>query len=357
MSDLDRFAGTMPVEERHRFDLERLAKYLRAHLGDFAGPLTVEQFRGGQSNPTFLLHAGDDRYVLRRKPMGKLLPSAHAVDREYRVITALASTAVPVAKSHLLCEDDSVIGSAFYVMQYVEGRVFWDPTLPGLSNGERAQIYDEMNRVIATLHSVDYAAVGLADYGKPGDYIARQIARWTKQYRASETERIEAMDNLIAWLPQNIPAGDETRIVHGDYRVDNLIFAAHEPRALAVLDWELSTLGDPRADFAYNLLSWRLAPGQFRGIAGIDIAALGIPSEQEYVAAYCERTGRDGIPQLDFYVAYNMFRLAGILQGIAKRVIDGTASSPHAVDAGKRARPTAEVGWAQVEKILFAKST
>jgi aminoglycoside phosphotransferase (APT) family kinase protein len=352
MSEHDRFTGTMPVPDKQRFDLEALARYMRAHVEDFSGELSAEQFKGGQSNPTYLLRAGARRYVLRRKPPGKLLPSAHAVDREYRVITALAGTDVPVARTYTLCLDEAVIGTAFYIMDYVEGRVFWDPTLPGLANTERARIYDEMNRVIAALHRVDYAAVGLGDFGRPGNYIARQIERWTRQYRASETERIEAMENLIAWLPQNVPAGEETGVVHGDYRIDNLIFHPGEPRALAVLDWELSTLGHPLADFAYNLLAWRLAPGQFRGIAGIDIAALGIPSEPEYVAAYCRRTRRAGIAHLDFYVAYNMFRLAGILQGIMKRVLDGTASSQHAIDAGRRARPTAEAGWAQVERML-----
>jgi len=355
MSEYDRFSGTMPVPERQRFDLGRLAGYLRGRIDGFSGTLEVEQFKGGQSNPTFLLAAGGRRYVLRRKPPGKLLPSAHAVDREYRVMSALAGSGVPVPRTYLLCEDEDVIGTAFFVMDYVEGRVFWDPTLPGLASAERARIYDELNRVIAALHGVDYVAVGLADFGRPGDYIARQIGRWTKQYRSSETERIEAMDNLIAWLPENVPAGDETRIVHGDYRIDNLIFHPSEPRALAVLDWELSTLGHPLADFAYTVLPWRLAPGVFRGIAGIDIAALGIPSEREYIAAYCRRTGRERIENIDFYVAYNMFRLAGILQGIMKRVIDGTASSQHAIDAGKRARPTAEAGWALVEKMLAGR--
>ena len=351
MTATDRFAGTMPVQDKQRFDVARLAGYLQEHIAGFGTALEVEQFKGGQSNPTYLLRAGDARYVLRRKPTGKLLPSAHAVDREYRVISALAGTGVPVPKTYLLCQDDGVIGTAFYVMDYVAGRVFWAPTLPELERQDRGRIFDEMNRVLAALHQVDPAAVGLGDFGRPGNYIARQIERWTRQYRASETERIEAMERLIEWLPQHVPAGDETSIVHGDYRIDNIIFHPSEPRALAVLDWELSTLGHPLADFAYNLMAWRLAPGQFRGICGLDIAALGIPSEQEYVEAYCRRSGREHIAHLDFYVAYNMFRLAGILQGIMRRVIDGTAASPHAVDAGQRARPTAEAGWALVQQI------
>ncbi|HEX4987076.1 MAG TPA: phosphotransferase [Burkholderiales bacterium] len=348
----DQFTGTMPVQEKHRFDVASLERYLRAHVAGFSGTLDVEQFRGGQSNPTFMLSAGGRRYVLRRKPPGKLLPSAHAVDREYRVITALHGTDVPVARTYCLCEDESVIGTAFYVMDYIAGRVLWDPALPGMDGAARAAHFDELNRVIAALHSVDYAAIGLSDYGKPGSYIERQISRWTKQYRASETERIEAMENLIEWLPKNIPAGDETAIVHGDYRMDNVMFHATEPRIVAVLDWELSTLGHPLADFSYHCMTWRLTPGQFRGMLGVDFAALGIPTEERYVEMYCRRTGRTRIDNWDFYMAYNMFRLAGILQGIMGRVKDGTAASAHALEQGRRARPMAEAGWRQVEKIL-----
>ena len=350
----EQFRGTAPVQDRHRFDAGRLAGYLRGRIADFSGALVVEQFRGGQSNPTYLLQAGARKYVLRRKPPGQLLPSAHAVDREYRVMTALAGTDVPVPRTWCLCEDPEVIGTPFFVMDCVEGRVFWDPSLPGLANDQRRAIWDEINRVIAALHRVDYRAVGLETFGRPGNYIARQIERWSKQYRASETERIEAMDNLIAWLPQNIPPGEETTIVHGDYRIDNLIFHAREARVLAVLDWELSTLGHPLADFAYHLMAWRLGPGQFRGMHGVDLAALGIPLEDEYVAAYCARTGRAAIANIDFYLAYNMFRLAAILQGIAKRAIDGTASNAQAVETGKRARPTGEAGWALAERIIAA---
>lgn len=347
------FEGTTEVREAHRFDTERLAQYLRQHVADFAGPIQVEQFKGGQSNPTFLIRAGGKRYVMRRKPPGKLLPSAHAVDREYRVITALAGTDVPVARTYALCQDESVIGTAFYIMDYVEGRVLWDPALPGMTPAERGAIFDEMNRVIAALHSVDYQAVGLGDYGKPGSYFARQIDRWSKQYRASETEKIPAMDNLMDWLPQHIPAGDDTSIVHGDYRLDNVIFHPSEPRILAVLDWELSTLGHPLADFAYHCLTWRLSPGQFRGLVGYDLKALGIPSEQEYVAAYCRRVGRERVPEREweYYIVFNMFRLSAILQGIMARALQGTASSAHAIETGKRARPLAEEAWRLVQRM------
>ena len=346
--------GTTPVREAHRFDEAALARYLADRIEGFSGPLRVEQFKGGQSNPTYRLSTPDRAYVLRRKPPGKLLPSAHSVDREYRVLSALAGTEVPVARTHLLCEDESVIGTAFYVMDCVDGRVLWDPSLPGLSPTERGAIFEQMNRVIAALHSVDPTAVGLADYGRPGNYFERQIGRWSKQYRASETETIEAMDRLIDWLPANIPPGEETAIVHGDYRLDNLIFAADRPELLAVLDWELSTLGHPLADFAYHCMSWHVPSGVFRGLGGADLAALGIPSEAEYVASYCRRTGRDGIDpdHWDFYMAYKLFRLAAILQGIMGRVQAGTAASAQAEAMGRAARPVGELGWQQVERLL-----
>jgi aminoglycoside phosphotransferase (APT) family kinase protein len=345
----EEFIGTKPVEERHRIDVAALERFLGFQISH------LEQFKGGQSNPTYrITAAAGGRFVLRRKPPGKLLPSAHAVDREYRVIQALHPTGFPVAKPHVLCEDESVIGTAFYVMDYVEGRVLWDQSLPGMSKAERAAIWDELNRVIATLHRIDYRAVGLETFGKPGNYIERQIARWTKQYQASETEPMEAMNNLIAWLPKNIPPETGTSVVHGDFRLDNTIYHPSEPRILAVLDWELSTLGDPLADFAYHCMSWHIPPGQFRGIGGLDLETLGIPSEKAYVERYCKRTGRAAIDpsHWDFYLAYNLFRIAAILQGIAKRVVDGTAASVHARDAGARARPMAELGWKQVEKIL-----
>src|SRR5712664_423163 len=292
----DQFIGTKPVEERHRFDVDALQKYLKDRIDGLRGPLQVEQFKGGQSNPTYRITGADGKkYVLRRKPPGKLLPSAHAVDREYRVIRALHATGFPVARPYVLCEDESIVGTAFYVMDCVEGRVLWDQSLPGMSGAQRAAIWDELNNVIARLHLVDYRAAGLEDFGKPGDYVARQVSRWSKQYQASETRKIEAMDNLIAWLPKNIPAGSETSVVHGDFRLDNTIFHPREARILAVLDWELSTLGDSLADFSYHCMSWHIPPGQFRGIAGLDLASLGIPSEAEYVKSYCRRTGRTGI--------------------------------------------------------------
>ena len=345
-------SSTIPVQERHRFDVGALQEYMRRNVAGFSGELTVEQFKGGQSNPTYKLTAGGKSYVLRRKPPGKLLASAHAVDREYTVITALAQTDVPVARTYCLCEDDAVIGTAFYIMDCVEGRVLWDPALPDYTPDVRAAMFDEMNRVIAALHKVDYAAIGLADYGKPGNYFARQIGRWTKQYRASETERIDAMDRLIAWLPEHIPPGEETSIVHGDYRLDNMIFHPTEPRVLAVLDWELSTLGHPLADFAYHCMTWHIPAGVFRGLGGARLAELGIPGEAEYVRRYCERTGRDGIDpnHWDFYMAYNLFRLTGILQGIAGRIRDGTASSSRAHESAARVKPLAEASWSYAVK-------
>jgi aminoglycoside phosphotransferase (APT) family kinase protein len=344
---------TRPVAARHAFDLERFASWLRGHVQPEAASVQVEQFKGGQSNPTYLVTAGDRRYVLRRKPPGKLLPSAHAVDREYRVISALAQTGVPVPRALALCEDDAVIGTVFYLMDYVPGRVFWDPLLPGMTAAERRATHDELNRVIATLHCVDPGSIGLGEFGKTGEYIARQVGRWSKQYLASETEKIEAMDSLIAWLPANIPAGDETRIVHGDYRIDNVIFHPHEPRIVAVLDWELSTLGHPLADFAYHCMVWRIPPGLFRGLAGTDFAAEGIPTEREYVEAYCRRTARAPIPERDweYYLAYNLFRIAAIAQGVMARALQGNASSAEALQTGRAARPLAELAWKQVEQL------
>jgi aminoglycoside phosphotransferase (APT) family kinase protein len=352
MSETQDFVGTMPVTEKHRFPTDRLLDWMTQHVDGFRAPLEVEQFRGGQSNPTFRLSAGGKRYVLRRKPPGKLLPSAHAVDREYRVITALGKTEVPVAKSYALCLDDDVIGTAFYIMDYVEGRIFWDPTLPELAPAQRWAIYDAMNAVIAALHKVDYEKIGLGDFGRPGNYVARQIDRWSKQYRASETEKIEAMDRLIEWLPKNVPADDETAIVHGDYRLDIMIFHPSEPRVLAVLDWELSTLGNPLGDFSYHMMTWELGPEAYRGLGGKDLKALGIPSKDEYLEMYCRRTSRSGIPHRDFYMAYNMFRLAAILQGIMGRVVEGTAANLKARESGARARALADGGWRQVERMM-----
>lgn len=355
MSDVqNQFTGTQPVAPQNRFDESRLANWLQSHVPNFQGPMTVEQFKGGQSNPTFLLTAGGHRYVLRRKPLGDLLPSAHAVDREFRVISALAQTDVPVAKAHALCEDASVIGSMFYVMDHVEGRILWDPTLPGMGPAERGAHYDEMNRVMAALHRVEPAAIGLGDYGRPGAYLERQVARWTRQYKAAETEPIEAADRLMDWLPRHMPAEGESRIVHGDYRLDNVIFHPTEPRIVAVLDWELSTLGDPLVDFAYHCMTWHMPAGRSRGLGEANLAELGIPSESEYRALYMQRTGRSApVPEAEwtYYLVFNMFRLVGILQGIAKRAQLGNASNASAVETGKRARPLAEQAWALAQTL------
>lgn len=346
----EEFIGTKPVSERQQFDVAALAAYLEDHVAGYQGGVpVVEQFKGGQSNPTFKLSVGQQHYVLRTKPgpAAKLLPSAHAIEREFRVMDALHRAGFPAARQYALCNDESIIGRAFYIMEFIEGRVLWDQALPGMTPGERGAIYDEMNRVIAHLHTIDYAAIGLADYGKPGNYFARQIERWTRQYQASVTEPIEAMDQLLAWLPAHIPPGEETSIVHGDFRIDNLIFHPTEPRILAVLDWELSTLGHPFADFSYHCMTWHIAPGQFRGIAGLDLQALGIPSQQDYIAAYAARTGKTiRLEDFNFYLAFNMFRLASIMQGIMKRYVDGTAASAQALESGKMARPMAELGWA-----------
>jgi aminoglycoside phosphotransferase (APT) family kinase protein len=344
----EEYMGTKPVADRQKFDIDAMQAYMHEHVEGFSGELSVEQFKGGQSNPTFKLNAGGKSYVLRTKPgpAAKLLASAHAIDREFRVMDALHRAGFPAARQYALCTDESIVGRAFYIMEFVEGRVLWDQGMPGMTPAQRAAHYDEMNRVISQLHTIDYAAIGLADYGKPGNYFVRQIDRWTRQYKASETEKIDAMDRLIEWLPNNIPPGDDTSIVHGDYRLDNMIFHPTEPRVLAVLDWELSTLGHPLADFSYHCMSWHIAPGQFRGISGLDLKALGIPSEEEYIAKYCERTGKTIRKEdFDFYLAYNMFRMAGILQGIMKRYVDGTASSEQALQSGKAARPMAEMGW------------
>ena len=345
----DRFRGTMPVRDAHRIDADALARYLAEHIGGFRGPIEVEQFRGGQSNPTYRVTAANARYVVRRKPPGKLLPSAHAVDREYRVLQALQETDVPTPRVFVLCKEPKIIGTPFYVMEYVEGRVYWELWLPERDPSFRTAVFEAMNDGIAKLHSVDTRAVGLEDFGKPADYVARQIGRWSKQYRASETETIAEMDRLIEWLPSHLPDDDETTLVHGDYRLDNMIFGSAEPRLLAILDWEISTLGHPIADFAYHCMPWRLPPETGRGFKGMDLAALGIPSEQEYLSAYCWRTGRAQPTHWEYYMAYNMWRLAAILQGIMGRVMDGTAASEHAGEMGAMARGLAELAWAQVE--------
>lgn len=360
MSEYEHFVGTRAVSAQHAFDADALTAWLQSQVPGFAGPLTVEMFKGGQSNPTYLLITPQRSYVMRSKPgpVAKLLPSAHAIEREFTVMHALAETDVPVPRMLALCEDESVIGRAFYIMEFKAGRVLWDQALPGLEPAGRAAIYDEMNRVIAALHKVDYRAKGLGDYGKPGNYFERQIGRWSKQYRASETRPIEAMDRLIDWLPAHIPASarDEslTSIVHGDYRLDNLMFAADAPQAIAVLDWELSTIGHPFADFSYHCMSWHIPSGMFRGIADVDIRSLGIPDEDAYIRRYCERTGFATAEELaadwNFYLAYNMFRLAAILQGIAKRAEEGLASSARAKAQGENAKPLAEMAWAKAQQ-------
>jgi aminoglycoside phosphotransferase (APT) family kinase protein len=334
-----------------------LREYLRDRLPGADRPLSIEPLRGGQSNPTFRLRFGSQSYVLRKRPEGTLLPSAHAVDREYRVISALAKTDVPVPRTFCYCSDSDVIGTPFFVMDYVEGRVFRDPALPELERLERAALWDDINSVIARLHGVDYDAVGLSDYGKPGNYYERQIGRWTRQYRASETERIESMDRLIEWLPKHVPPGDDTSIVHGDFRIDNLIVHPADPRVIAVLDWELSTLGPPLADFSYHMMAWRLTQQQGRGMAQCDLAALGFPDEGSYRLAYCRRTGREDIDahEWEFYMAFSMFRMTAILQGIARRAIDGTSADPDASEVGKRARAVADVAWNHVRDLSAAR--
>lgn len=323
--------GTTPVRAGYAFDEAALARWMGEHVPDFAGPIRVEQFRGGQSNPTYKLVTPTRSYVLRRKPPGTLLPGAHAVDREARVLQALGGAGFPVARVHALCSDDAVIGTWFYVMDMVEGRVFWDAGLPDVARDQRPAFFDAMNAAMAQLHSFDPVTIGLGDYGKPGNYFARQIARWTRQYlEDTDAGRNPDMDALVEWLPANIPAGDETSVVHGDFRCDNMIFHPTEPRILAVLDWELSTLGHPLADFAYHAMMYRMPPQIVAGLKGADLAALGIPGEADYVAAYCRRTGRAGIADYEFYIAFNLFRLAAIFHGIKGRVIRGTAASADA---------------------------
>jgi aminoglycoside phosphotransferase (APT) family kinase protein len=344
-SDAEIFSGTKPVDPRHAIDEGALLAWLKAHVEGFSGPMEVRQFKGGQSNPTYQLVTPRQNYVLRRKPPGKLLPSAHAVDREFQVISALYPTGFPVAKPFGLCLDESVIGTIFYVMDSVDGRILWDGTLPDSTPQERADIYRAKVKTLAALHNTDYQAIGLAEFGKSGSYFARQISRWTKQYQLSETTKIIEMDRLIDWLPTSIPEGETTSIVHGDYRLDNMILHPSEPKVLAVLDWELSTLGDPLGDFTYHLMNWVMPAGQRSGLGGLDLEKLGIPGIEAYVSMYCEATGRNEISNIDWYFAYNLFRLAGILQGIVGRVRDGTAASAHAQANADRVKPLAEAAY------------
>jgi aminoglycoside phosphotransferase (APT) family kinase protein len=346
--------GTTSVRDGFAFDAAALMRWMREHVDGFAGPMTVEQFKGGQSNPTYKLVTPGKSYVLRRKPSGQLLKGAHAIDREARVLVGLGKADFPVAHVHGVCLDDSVIGSWFYVMDMVEGRIFWDATVPGASTSERADIFDAMNATMAQLHSVNYAAVGLKDYGRPGSYFARQIARWSRQYLDDPAAgRDPHMDRLIEWLPANIPAYDDvTTIIHGDFRIDNMIFHPTEPRVVAVLDWELSTLGHPGADFAYHAMMYRMPPHIVAGLEGADIASLGIPDERSYLAAYCARVGRDGMLGFDFYITFNFFRLAAIFHGIKGRVIRGTASSQQARERVKVLPELMALGWAQAERAI-----
>ena len=356
MSNFDHFVGTRPVSEQHAFDIDTLTAWLTRNMEGFTGPMTVEMFKGGQSNPTYKLITPGASYVMRAKPgpVAKLLPSAHAIEREFAVMSGLYGTDVPVPRMHVLCEDESVIGRAFYVMECMQGRVLWDQSLPGMTPTERGAIYNEMNRVIAALHSVKFADRGLASYGKPGNYFDRQIGRWSKQYVASITQPIEEMDKLMQWLPANMPASarDESKvsIVHGDYRLDNLVFHATEPRVIGLLDWELSTLGHPLADFSYQCMSWHIPSTLWRGIADKDLDGLGIPQESDYVRMYAERTGRDAAEHWDFYMAYNLFRMAAILHGVAQRAADGNANADDAVETGAKAGPLAELGWHRAQR-------
>jgi aminoglycoside phosphotransferase (APT) family kinase protein len=352
MTSIDRqqaFSGTKDAAPTLRLDIAQLERYLTGEVACFAGPLTVKQFKGGQSNPTYLLETPSRRYVLRRKPPGKLLPSAHAVDREYRVTRALHVQGFPVAEPLAYCADDSVAGTAFYVMDFVDGRVFWEPQMPESTPTERAAVYDSMNETMARLHAFDPVKINLGDFGRGENYVARQVQRWSKQYRASETEKIDAMERLIDWLPKHIPAGGPVRLVHGDYRLDNLIVARDQPKIVAVLDWELSTLGDPLADFTYHLMAWHMPHSESAAgtatLVGHDLRALGIPSMTDYVDAYVARTGLDPHPALPVYLAYNFFRIAAILQGIIGRVRDGTATSEFAPAKAEMIRPLANKAW------------
>ncbi len=337
--------GTIAVGDKDRLDLDTLGAWMTANVPGYAGPLTYAKFAGGQSNPTYRLDTPERAYVLRRKPFGPILPSAHAVDREYRVIAGLHPTGFPVPRPYGLCEDAAVIGSAFYVMEMVEGRTIWDGAMPGATPSERTAHYEAMVDTLAALHNTDYAAAGLGEYGKPGNYFERQVGRWTKQYRAAETEQMDSVERLIEWLPRTLPEQTRTSIVHGDYRIDNMIFAPSEPKVIAVLDWELSTLGDPLADFSYLLMSWVTEPEGRSGVLGMTGPETGIPRIEQVVERYCAATGRNGVPDLNWYFAYNLFRLTGIVQGIKKRIVDGTASSAQAEKTVAKIHGLADAAW------------
>jgi aminoglycoside phosphotransferase (APT) family kinase protein len=345
-------SGTREVADRLRFDEGSLERWMSANVRDFVGPVTVSQFKGGQSNPTYLVATPARSYVLRRKPPGKLLPGAHAIDREARVMAALGTTGFPVPHIHGLCEEESVIGTPFFVMDKVEGRIVWEAAFPGLTPPQRAAHFDAMNATIAALHTIDPDAIGLADYGRASGFVERQVKRWSQQYEAdTDAGRVPAMDKLVAWLRDHLPddPGDAS-VVHGDFRCDNMIFDAQKPEVRAVLDWELSTIGDPAADFVYHLMMYRMPAGMFTGVQGLDFAALGIPTEEEYVAAYCRRTGRDHLPNLDYLIVFVMFRIAGILHGIRGRLARGNASSAHAEATAALTEPLAELAWSEAQK-------
>ncbi|MEM1396487.1 MAG: phosphotransferase family protein [Pseudomonadota bacterium] len=349
-SDSENFTGVAETPEHLKFDEARLADYLTENLDGFDGPLTVQKFKGGQSNPTYLLTTKNKKYVLRRKPPGDLLPSAHAVDREFRIMTALNKQKFPTPKTYLLCEDQDIVGTTFFVMDFVEGRIFWDSSLPDVDKSERRPLYDGLIDTLADLHLIDVEQAGLSDYGKSGNYFERQIGRWSKQYKAAETTTIDEMDRLIEWLPTAVPTDDATSIVHGDFRFDNVIMHPTEPRALAVLDWELSTLGHPLADFTYFLMVWFFPPEVRGGLAGRDLSAEGLPSLDYAVERYCAKTGRTGLPDLDFCLAYNMFRIAAIIQGVYARSLQGNASSPEAAKTGQQIVPLARLAWSFATK-------
>ncbi len=344
-NDADAYTGVSETPEHLVFDEGALTDYMKANVDGFSGPIEVKKFKGGQSNPTYLITTPAKKYVLRRKPPGKLLPSAHAVEREYRVMTALGGQGFPVPKTYSLCEDESVIGTAFFLMDFVEGRIFWDSSLPDVAIADRAPLFNALINTLADLHMIDHEAAGLGDYGKPGNYFERQVGRWSKQYKGAETGTIEEMNRLIEWLPTAVPSDDATTVVHGDFRFDNAIMHPSEPKTLAVLDWELSTLGHPLADFTYFLMCYFFPRDVRGGLAGLDLKALGIPGVDDAVRIYCERTGRDGVPDLDYCLAYNMFRIAAIIQGVYARSLQGNASSPEAAKMGEQVRPLAMLAW------------